>query len=156
VAGVFPPLIGWAATGRALSLAVVYLCCIVFFWSPPHFWALALTRRDEYARAGIPALPVVAGSLATRWEMAAYTFALVGLSVLPVANGTFGLGYLFPALVGGAGLAVLGLSVVRSDSAGSAWLFYRVSGPYLALLLAAMLLDHLTGSPTLGTLGLSP
>ena len=138
LAGVFPPLIGWAATGRPLTLAVVYLCALVFFWSPPHFWALALARRDEYARAGIPTLPVVRGSRDTRWEIFAYSLAVVGLSLLPVSQGSLGAVYLATALAAGAAFLGLSWALARSGSPERAWRFYRLSGPYLALLLVGM------------------
>jgi heme o synthase len=139
LAGVFPPLIGWAATGRPLTMAVVYLCALVFFWSPPHFWALAIVRADDYSRAGIPTLPVARGGHAARWEIFTYTLAVVGLSLLPVTQGEMGPTYLVTAVVAGGLLLGLSWSMVRSASPARAWLFYRASGPYLALLLVGML-----------------
>ena len=81
LAGALPPAIGWAAVTGSLTLAPLVLVAITFFWTPPHFWALALYRADDYARAGVPMLPVVRGKAATRWHILAYTLLLVPLDL---------------------------------------------------------------------------
>ena len=92
-AGAFPPMIGWAATTGSLSLEPVLLFLIIFFWTPPHFWALALYRTDDYARAGIPMLPVVAGDVSTRRQILLYTLILVPLGAAPWLFGYTGAFY---------------------------------------------------------------
>ena len=84
-AGAFPPMIGWAAVTGSLSFEPILLFLIIFFWTPPHFWALSLYRADDYARAGVPMLPVVAGDVATRRQILLYTLVLVPLGVVAVA-----------------------------------------------------------------------
>jgi protoheme IX farnesyltransferase len=89
-AGAFPPLVGWAAVTGRLDLAAVYLFAIIFYWTPPHFWALALIKQREYARAGIPMMPVVRGEQRTKYEMLVYTLMLLPLTLMPVLFGAFG------------------------------------------------------------------
>jgi protoheme IX farnesyltransferase len=101
-AGAFPPLVGWAAVTGRVDLAAVYLFLIVFYWTPPHFWALALLKQKDYGRAGVPMAPLVWGERETMNQMVAYTVILLGLSVLPTAFGAFGMVYFASALALGA------------------------------------------------------
>ena len=97
-AGAVPPLVGWAAATGGLTLDALYPFAIIFLWTPPHFWALSLLVKDDYARAGIPMLPVARGDLVTRRQILAYSIVLVALTVLPVLTGLFGAPYLVVAL----------------------------------------------------------
>ncbi len=117
-AGAFPPMIGWAAATGSLSLEPVLLFLIIFFWTPPHFWALALYRTDDYARAGVPMLPVVAGDVATRRQILLYTLLLVPLGVAPWLLGYAGLLYGATALVTGALMLVLAWQVFCERAPG--------------------------------------
>ena len=110
-AGAFPPMIGWAAATGSLSLEPVLLFLIIFFWTPPHFWALALYRTDDYARAGIPMLPVVKGDQHTRWQILLHTFILVPLGVAPWLLGYAGWLYGATAVVTGAIMLALAFQV---------------------------------------------
>src|SRR5437016_10569491 len=98
-AGATPPLVGWAAATGNLTLPALFLFAIVFFWTPPHFWALALLIRRDYEAAGIPMLPVVRGGRRTTRQIVLYSLVLVAVTVVPFAWGTLGLGYLTAALV---------------------------------------------------------
>jgi heme o synthase len=98
-AGAVPPLVGWAAAAGSLSVEALWPFAIVFMWTPPHFWALALLISDDYARTGVPMLPVVAGEAATRRQILAYAVALTVLTLLPVVTGLFGAIYLVAALL---------------------------------------------------------
>ncbi len=140
-AGAMPPLVAWAATRGSLSWTAVYLFAIVFYWTPPHFWALSLLMKDEYAEVGVPMLPVVRGEDTTRLHIVLYSALLYAVSQLPFCVGVFGGVYL------GASMA-LGLAFIG----GAAWLYrradrrtalrlYLFSMLYLALLFAAMVLD---------------
>ncbi|MGQ0650269.1 MAG: heme o synthase [Gemmatimonadaceae bacterium] len=142
-AGAFPPLVGWAAVTGRLDLTAIYLFLIVFFWTPPHFWALALLKQKDYGRAGVPMAPLVWGERQTMDQMLWYTFILIGLSVLPVSYGAFGLTYLMTAVVLG-GTLLLGVLRVRraTNWAQPAWWVYKYSLLYLALLFAAMVVDR--------------
>ena len=106
-AGAFPPMIGWAAVTGSLSLEPVVLFLIIFFWTPPHFWALALYKSDDYERAGIPMLPVVAGEVNARRQILRYTMVLAPLAVSPWILGFAGPLYGLTALVSGALMMVL-------------------------------------------------
>jgi protoheme IX farnesyltransferase len=141
-AGAFPPLVGWAAATGHVSLTAVYLFLIVFFWTPPHFWALALVKQKDYGRAGVPMAPNVWGERETMRKMVIYTALLVPVTLAPVTYG--GLGPVY-----GAAAALLGAwfmwGVVKVALAKSytqpAWALYRSSLLYLALLFAAMAVD---------------
>jgi len=145
-AGAFPPLVGWAAMTGALDLTAVYLFLIVFYWTPPHFWALALLKQIDYAKAGIPMAPLVWGERETMGQMIWYNVILVALTLLPVSYGAFGTFYLVSALVlGGILLAgVVRVSLV-ADWTKAAWQVYRFSLLYLALLFVAMVIDRKAG-----------
>ena len=146
-AGAFPPLVGWAAVTGRVDLAALYLFLIVFYWTPPHFWALALLKQRDYGRAGIPMAPLVWGERRTMDQMLWYTIVLLALTVLPVAFGAFGWLYLASAVVLG-GLLLRGVLQIRAlDRRGeswtaSAWWTYKYSLLYLALLFVAMVVDR--------------
>jgi len=146
-AGAFPPLVGWAAVTGQVDLIAVYLFPIVFYWTPPHFWALALLKQGDYGRAGVPMAPLVWGERETIAQMVWYTVVLVALTLLPVAFGAFGLVYLAAALTLGALLArgVLRVRALHRRGApwtGAAWWTYKYSLLYLALLFVAMVVDR--------------
>jgi protoheme IX farnesyltransferase len=146
-AGAFPPLVGWAAVTGRIDLAAVYLFLIVFYWTPPHFWALALMKQRDYDRAGVPMAPLVWGERETMNQMLWYTIVLIALTVLPACFGAFGPIYLASALVLG-GLLLRGVLRMRAEArrgapwGGSAWWTYKYSLLYLALLFVAMMVDR--------------
>jgi len=141
-AGAVPPLVGWAAATGGLTLDALYPFAIVFLWTPPHFWALSLLIKDDYARTGVPMLPVVRGEEATRRQIVVYAVILVALTIMPVLTGLFGAIYLVAAL--GLGLGFLGLAVrlAVSPSRPAALRLYLSSLAYLALLFCAMAIDR--------------
>jgi protoheme IX farnesyltransferase len=140
-AGAIPPLVGWAAATGGLSVPSLFLFAIVFLWTPPHFWALALIRRKDYARAGVPMLPVIKGEQATRKQILIYTLELVALTLLMPALHLAGSVYLVGALGLGGGLIFAAWRVLRSDGNKTAYQLYRYSSMYLALLFLALALD---------------
>ena len=141
-AGAFPPLVGWASMTGTLDLAALYLFAIVFYWTPPHFWALALIKQSEYAKAGVPMMPLVRGAHHTKLQMLAYTLMLIFLTALPALAGTQGYFYLAAALLLGARLLWYCHRLLReSGVTPTAWGMYRYSLIYLALLFAAMGVD---------------
>jgi protoheme IX farnesyltransferase len=143
-AGAFPPLVGWAAVTGEIDLAAIYLFAIIFYWTPPHFWALALIKRDEYARAGIPMMPVVHGAHRTKLQMLGYTVMLVPLTVLPWLSGTQGALYAIAAVLLGGRLLWYCVKLLREPEATPlAWRMYKFSLVYLALLFLAMAVDRL-------------
>jgi protoheme IX farnesyltransferase len=141
-AGAMPPLVGWAAAAGSLSLEAMFPFAIVFLWTPPHFWALSLLIKDDYARTGVPMLPVVRGEAATRRQILAYALVLTVATVIPFATGLFGVGYLVAALVLGAVLCVLAARLAGVPSRSRALRLYLYSLAYLALLFSAMALDR--------------
>lgn len=142
-AGAFPPLVGWAAVTGSLNLTAIILFLIVFFWTPPHFWALALLKQGDYGRAGVPMAPLVWGERETMDQIVWYTMVLVGLTLVPVTYGAFGLTYGAVALVLG-GMFLRGVIRMRQlpDWTRYAWRVYKFSLLYLALLFAAMVADR--------------
>ncbi|MBI1238903.1 MAG: protoheme IX farnesyltransferase [Alphaproteobacteria bacterium] len=150
-AGAMPPVIGWAAVTGDVTLVPVVLFAIIFFWTPPHFWALALAKREEYARAGVPMLPVVAGIAPTIWQILAYTLILVPLGALPTVIGAAGLAYASVAL-GLGGLFVwraVALMRVMDDSAArkrEGLKLFAYSIVYLFALFATLLLERIVWS----------
>jgi protoheme IX farnesyltransferase len=141
-AGAFPPMIGWAAVSGDITLASTVLFAIIFLWTPPHFWALALYKRSDYDKAGVPMLPVVAGRKTTAWQMLAYTVALLPVTLLPCVIGLSGMVY-------GAGASALGLlflacaiNVVRDQSERSARRMFPFSILYLFLIFVLLLVDQ--------------
>ena len=147
-AGAFPPLVGWAAVTGRVDLLAVYLFLIIFYWTPPHFWALALLKQRDYDRAHVPMAPLVWGERETKRQMFWYTLVLLPLTLLPVAFGGLGLVYLFAAVVLGAKFVVEVLRVMRATEwSAPAWRLYKYSLIYLALLFGAMVVDRLAPFP---------
>jgi protoheme IX farnesyltransferase len=145
-AGAFPPMIGWAAATGGLSFEPMLLFLIIFFWTPPHFWALALCRVADYERAGVPMLPVVSGERETRRQILLYTVMLAPLGIAPWLLGYAGAGYGIVALVAGAVMLGLALQVERETSASgnrASRRLFAFSILYLFLLFAALLVDRL-------------
>lgn len=145
-AGLFPPLIGWAASGAAWTGEILFLCAVIYVWSPAHFWALAYARRDDYMLAGLPTPAARYGERSARLYILAYVSALTALAVLPVAAGDFGALYLLASLIAGVTFLVLAVRLLVSQTKACAWTMYKFSGPYLAVVILAMLLDRLLQS----------
>ena len=144
-AGAVPPLVGWAAATGGLSLEALWPFAIVFLWTPPHFWALALLISDDYARTGVPMLPVVAGEAATRRQILVYSTALTALTILPWLTGLFGTLYLVSAVVLGGAFTALAAALLARPSRRAALRLYLGSLAYLALLFCAMAVDRVAG-----------
>jgi protoheme IX farnesyltransferase len=140
-AGAVPPLVAWAATTGTLSGTSLYLFAIVFFWTPPHFWALALLMKDEYARVGVPMLPVVRGEQETRRQIVLYSVLLYAVSQLLFSAGEFGAVYLAGSLALAAVFIGMAIRLYRNPSRGTALQLYLYSLLYLALLFGTMVLD---------------
>lgn len=142
-AGAIPPLVGWAAATGSLSVPAFFLFALIFFWTPPHFWALALLKTRDYARAGVPMLPVVAGEGETRIQILLYTVQLVAFTMLlPLAN-LGGALYLLLALFLGMALMIFAIRLWRQGGNRHAWSMYRYSSVYLALIFFALVADTL-------------
>src|SRR4249919_2718073 len=142
-AGAVPPLVAWAAVTGGLSGTALFLFAIVFFWTPPHFWALSLLMKDEYAKAGIPMLPVVRGEDETRRQILLYTVLLYAVTQLPFCAGGFGVEYLIASMALGAGFIYCAVRLLRSGDRRWALRTYLYSLAYLALLFVSMPLDRL-------------
>jgi protoheme IX farnesyltransferase len=140
-AGAVPPLVGWAAVTGRVDPAALYLFAIVFYWTPPHFWALSLLMKDEYARVGVPMMPVVRGEAETRRQIVLYTGLLTVLTLLPVVFGFFGVVYAVAACLLGAAFLWLSVRLQRVADRRSALRTYLFSLAYLAALFCAMVLD---------------
>jgi protoheme IX farnesyltransferase len=140
-AGAVPPLVGWAAATGNLTLPALWLFLIVFFWTPPHFWALALLIKRDYEAAHIPMLPVVRGERETTRQIVLYAVVLVGVTVAPFVAGTLGLLYLIAALALGAAFVLLAVKLRRDATPRRASVLFHFSLLYLALLFAAMAAD---------------
>ena len=140
-AGAIPPLVGWAAVTGTIELPALYLFAIIFLWTPPHFWALALLIKDDYARAGIPMLPVVSTLAETKRQILLYTVVLVVLSVSFVATGAVGWIYLIGASALGAGFIGRAIRLARSNGVEGAKALYLFSLAYLALLFGVVIAD---------------
>jgi len=141
-AGAFPPMVGWAAVTGDISLGPIVLFAIIFLWTPPHFWALALYRRGDYAKAGVPMLPVVAGARATRRQILIYTFLLIPMTLVPFFIGLAGLFYESVAALLGAVFLVAAFRVWFDTTDRSARQMFAFSILYLFLLFAALLVDR--------------
>jgi len=141
-AGAFPPLVGWAAVTGGLDLVAVYLFLIIFYWTPPHFWALALLKQRDYSKAGVPMAPLVWGERETMSQMFWYTLILIALTIMPFTFGAFGVIYLASAILLG-GILLGGIIRMRlaADWTAPAWWVYKYSLLYLALLFVAMAAD---------------
>ena len=140
--GAMPPVLGWAAMTGDVSAHALLLFLIIFAWTPPHFWALALYRTDEYAKAGLPMLPVTHGAKFTRLQVLLYTIILFACTLLPFASGMSGLVYLVAALALGTRFLYYAIRIYVYYSDSLAQRTFRFSIAYLALLFAAMLVDH--------------
>ncbi|MBV6632987.1 MAG: heme o synthase [Alphaproteobacteria bacterium] len=149
-AGAFPPMIGWAAVTGDVSLTSIALFCTIFFWTPPHFWALALFKRDDYASVGIPMLPVVAGEAETKRQMLLYTIVLLPITLVPVFLGSAGLIYGAVTLTLGLMFINHSVTVLREDSKktqyAAAKKMFAFSILHLALIFAALIVDRLLAS----------
>jgi protoheme IX farnesyltransferase len=142
-AGAFPPLVGWASMTGRIDLAALYLFAIIFYWTPPHFWALALIKQADYARVGVPMMPVVHGERRTKWEMLLYTLFLIPLTLMPTAFGALGPVYFVAAALLGARLLWYCVQLLREAGVTpTAWKMYKYSLVYLFLLFIAMGLDR--------------
>ncbi|HKD24322.1 MAG TPA: heme o synthase [Xanthobacteraceae bacterium] len=150
-AGAFPPIIGWAAATGAIGLESVLLFLIIFFWTPPHFWALSLWRAPEYARAGIPMLPVVAGQAETRRQILLYSIVLAPVGVSPWLLGYSGALYGVTAIVAGAAMIALSFQIAalgdNDEGIRAAKRLFGVSILYLFVLFAVLLIDDWLGAP---------
>jgi protoheme IX farnesyltransferase len=140
-AGAVPPLVGWAAVRGSIGGTAVILFFIVFFWTPPHFWALSLLMKNDYARVGIPMLPVVRGEQETRRQILLYSVLLYAVTQLPFCAGGFGAIYLIASLLLGVGFVALAVVLSRRADRRSALRVYLYSLAYLALLFCAMVAD---------------
>ncbi len=154
LSGALPPAIGWAAVTGSLSLAPLVLVAIIFLWTPPHFWALALFRSDDYARAGVPMLPVVSGKRVTRWNIFAYTLALVPAGLTPALIGLAGPVYLAVAAGLGAWFAWQSVLVLREKDEArepAAKRLFGISLIYLFALFAALIGERLAHVAAFGS-----
>jgi protoheme IX farnesyltransferase len=140
-AGAIPPMVGWAATRGSLSWTAVYLFAIVFYWTPPHFWALSLLMKDEYEKVGVPMLPVVRGEAMTRQQILLYSLLLYAVTQLPFCAGAFGITYLVASMLLGAAFVGMAVVLYRRQDRRSALRLYLFSLAYLALLFGAMVAD---------------
>ena len=140
-AGAVPPLVGWAAVTGEIGLSAWLLFAIVFYWTPPHFWALALLLRRDYAAAGVPMLPVVAGDRETKRQILLWTVVMVAVTLLPVASGAAGAFYLVAALVLGGVFLVLAALLARAPGLEWARATFHYSLLYLALVFVALVID---------------
>jgi protoheme IX farnesyltransferase len=142
-AGCIPPLVGWAAVANELSLLPIFMFLIVFYWTPPHFWALALMRNKEYGRANVPMLPVVVGKPETRRQIVIYSVLLLLFSMLPVFLHLLGPVYLIGALILNGIFLSQAVDLWRNPTNGNTWRLYKFSLMYLALIFLAMGVDGL-------------
>jgi heme o synthase len=142
-AGAIPPLVGWAAATGGVAVDALFPFAIVFLWTPPHFWALALLVKDDYARVEVPMLPVVRGEAATRRLIVVYAGGLAAFTALPYLTGMFGAVYIASAIVLGGGFVALAAALAIRPSRHAALRLHLASLSYLALLFAAMAVDRL-------------
>jgi protoheme IX farnesyltransferase len=140
-AGAIPPMVGWVATRGSLSWTAVYLFAIVFYWTPPHFWALSLLMKGEYEKVGVPMLPVVRGEDMTRQQILLYSLLLYAVTQLPFCAGAFGGVYLAASMLLGVAFIWLAALLYRRKDRRSALRLYLFSLAYLALLFGAMVAD---------------
>lgn len=141
-AGAFPPLVGWAAMTNSIDLGALYLFAIVFFWTPPHFWALALNKQRDYGNAGVPMMPNVRGVSETKRLMLLYTWMLLPITIMPAIIGLQGAFYAVAAVALGWRFLKYARTIVREDGVtATSWRLYKYSLSYLALLFTAMAID---------------
>ena len=142
-AGAAPPVLGWTAVTGEITSSALLLFLIIFVWTPPHFWALAIARKDEYAKVGIPMLPVTHGEAYTRLSILLYTILLVVITILPYLTGMSGLIYLVTAMIlGGMFLNYAIRMKADPDDAALPMRTFKFSITYLAILFAALMVDH--------------
>lgn len=140
-AGAIPPMVGWVAVTGHVGLPALYMFAIVFFWTPPHFWALALLLKDDYARAGVPMLPVVAGTAETKKAIFLYAWLVAAVTVMFAASGSVGWVYLATSTILGAGFIWYSWGLLRKPDIEGAKSLYLYSLLYLALVFLAIILD---------------
>ena len=145
-AGAVPPLVGWAAATGGLAVDALWPFLIVFLWTPPHFWALSLLIKDDYARTGVPMMPVARGEESTRRQILAYSVILVAVTLAPAFTGLFGVPYAVAAAALGAVFCGFALRLLRQPDRPTALRLYLWSLSYLALLFAAMAADRMLGA----------
>ncbi len=171
LAGALPPVIGWAAATGTTPLNAWLLCAIIFMWTPPHFWALSLYTSEDYKKAGVPMMPLVAGAASTRRQIMIYSLLLMPFCLAPVATGLGGVAYLAVAGLGGLVFLLLAWRLFRSRAgeadaqrkddglydvragAKDARNLFAFSILYLTLLFATLLVEHLMGARPLSLLG---
>jgi heme o synthase len=141
VPGAMAPLIGWAAADGTLSYEALLFFAIIFYWTPTHFWSLALSMRSEYIKAGIPTLPTVHGPQATRIQIGRYGVLMITLTILPVGFGLLNIFYALSAMLLGGLFVAFGAAMMSSPSVRTTWRLYKYSTVYLILLFAAMVVD---------------
>ena len=144
-AGAVPPVVGWAAVTHRVDLTAIYLFAVIFLWTPPHFWALALRLKGDYARAQVPMLPVVRGEAVARRQILLYTVVLVAVTLAVVVTGALGLLYLAGAVVLGGVFIALAVATLRSRRQRWSRLLFDYSIAYLGLLFAVMVADRMIG-----------
>jgi len=142
-AGAIPPMVGWAAATGNLSVAAWFMFAIIFFWTPPHFWALSIVRKKDYERAGVPMLPVVQGEKETRRQIWLYTLVLVAITILMPLLGLSGTIFMISALILGLWLVSVARRVYKGEGNKIAWKMYRYSSMYLMFIFLALVLDAL-------------
>ena len=142
LAGAMPPLLGWSAVSNTVDPNAVILVLIIFAWTPPHFWALAIHRKDDYANSGVPMLPVTHGERVTKIHILVYTLILIATSTLPYISGLSGLTYLAVALLSGAGFLYYACKLMFRPVASTPMDTFRYSIVYLAILFVALMIDH--------------
>ena len=147
-AGAAPPVLGWAAISNTVDPYALLLFLIIFVWTPPHFWALAIFRRDDYARALVPMLPVIYGVTYTRWQILFYTVLLFVVTLLPWLTGMSGLFYLGGAVVLGAVFLYYAIRLLNPPDELFAMEVFKYSIWYLMALFAFLLIDHWVMPPT--------
>lgn len=141
-AGAVPVLVGWAAVTNTVGLAAIWMFLVIFLWTPPHFWALSLVLKNDYARANVPMLPVVMGDRETHRQIILYTLLLIAATLVLYVTNAMGYLYLASAVLLGLGLLVLGLLLAREKTLRRARMVFWFSNYYLALLFAAMVVDR--------------
>jgi protoheme IX farnesyltransferase len=144
-AGAVPPVVGWAAVTHRIDLTAIYLFAVIFLWTPPHFWALALRLKGDYARARVPMLPVVRGEAVARRQILVYTLVLVAVTLAVVLTGALGVLYLAGAVVLGGVFIALAIVTLRSRRQRWSRLLFDYSIAYLGLLFAVMVADRMIG-----------
>jgi protoheme IX farnesyltransferase len=153
--GAAPPLFGWAAVSNSIEPGALLLVLIIFAWTPPHFWALALDRKADYENADVPMLPVTHGDAYTRWHIFFYTLILFAGSLLPFVIGMSGLLYLAGATALGGGFIYWAVALLRNRNPNAAIEMFKYSILYLALLFVVLLVDHYLVVAGIGT-GFAP